>query len=307
MNNKDKFELIIGGDYRLQPDHKSKIIPEDFLAHFYNVKHYKLENIISFANNYSFGGYVAPDTAQDPKNSIIDKFLKIQNKYNPIIKKLIDKNLINYSDIHLINEDLKRTSPHISLRETINDLQKVEEAFSVYKLKSVQGEEPFCKVIHNGLFDKKGKNIYIRVEQHIPANSSTNWYFERIRDGVTKIRDIFPSDVWETQEKYLNSVILKNGNIKLNSKGQPIAIEMNFWLGKTDFSKEELASAWSPTTAESFIAKRIWDYLNTEYKGKRFKLCKICAKIHTGRSQDYCSNEACRKEHDNIRNKRKKK
>lgn len=307
MNNNDQFELIIGGDYMAQPKHKLKIVPEDFLVQFHNVKPYKLKNIIDFANNYSFGGYIGPDAYQDPKISMIDKFSKIQNKYNPIIKKLIDKNTINYSDIHTINEDLKMTSPHISLRETINNLQKIEEAFSVYVLKNVQNEDPIYDVKHHGLFDRKGKDIYINVKQHIPANSRTKWYFQRIKDGVIKIRDIFSSDIWETQEEYLNAVILKNGNIKLDSHGQPIAIEMNFWLGKTDFAKEELASAWSPTTAESFIAKRIWDYLNTEYRGSKFKLCKICSNLHTGRSQDYCSKKACRKEWDNIRKKHKKK
>ncbi len=305
MANEKEFKLIIGGEFTTQPKHKPKLIPEDFLAQFNNVKANDFEEIINFANFYSFGGYLVPDE----ENSITEKFVKIQSKYNQIIKNiLLELGKISYSDIQTINKDLEATTPEICLRDKINDLQKIANGFDIYTLRNVKGEQPNYKVNHMGLFSSDKKNSHIRVTITVPPGSKTLWYSDRIKDGVLTITDIFPSDVWESQEEYLDSVILNKSHIRLDPEGQPISIELNFWLGKTDFTKEELAATWSIRSAsgESFIAKRIWDYLNAEYKDNKFKLCKICSNLHTGRSKDYCEKEGCRKEWDSRRKRSKK-
>lgn len=304
MDDKKEFKLIIGGEFTAQPKHKPKLIPEDFLAQFYNVKANDFEEIINFANSYSFGGYLA----SGEESSITKKFVKIQSKYNHIIKNILETGTISYSDIQTINKDLEATTPRICLRDTINDLQKIANGFDIYTLRNVKGEQPKYKVNHMGLFSSDKKNSHIRVTITVPPESKTLWYFDRIKDGVLTITDIFPSDIWESQREYLDSVILNKSHIQLDPEGRPVSIELNFWLGKTDFTKEELAATWSikSATGESFIAKRIWDYLNAEYKGNKFKLCKKCSEFHTGRSEDHCRKEGCVKDWDSTRKRLKK-
>lgn len=304
MNKKEQLELIIGGDYTAQPEHKRKIIPKDFLQQFYNVNPNDLNDIIKFANNYGFSGYIVPDI----HNSIIDKFSKIQSKYRSMIEDLLIKEKINYSDIDIINKDLESSKPHIALRDTVNDLEKIKRGFAFYDLKSVNGEESEYEIKHMGAFDADQEgSAHIQIKIKVPTDSKTKWYIDRVDDGILVLKKIFPEEDWIVNEQYLKNVVLKNGKIEFDSENQPTSIEMNLYLGKTDFSKEELVAVWTSFSAESFLAKRIWDYINSEYIGMEYKLCKICTKIHKGRSQDYCPKEACRKEWDNIRKKRKKK
>lgn len=301
MDKKPLYELIIGGDYLAQPKHKPKAIPKDFLAHFYNVNPRNLEEIVNFANNYSFSEYVAPDG----ENLIEDKFLKIHRKYARIIEKILEADAINYSDLKTINDDLQTTSPQICLKEKINDLKKIANNFDVYTLKNVKGEQPDITVTPIGAFEVDKKASHVRVVVNMPKTSKTLWYLDRIKDGTTKIWEIFPSNsVWGLQRKYLNSIILKDGILRFNNNGQPISIEMNFWMGKTDFVKEELQAFWSTASAlgESVIAKRIWDYLSDEQK--KPKRCKICSDFITGNSPNFCEKEDCKKEYDSVRHKK---
>ncbi len=299
------FQLIIGGEFTAQPKHKSKIIPINLLDHFYNTNPNDLGSIIDFANKYSFGGYIVPNR----NCSIKDRFLNLQDKYNPIIRHLVDTKTINYHDLTIINKDLKSSFPYIRLRNTVNNLEKIKRGFAFYDLKNVHGEKPEYKITNIGAFEvDKDKSAHIEITIKVPAESKTKWYVEQIDDGASMLEKIFPDQDWGANKEYLKNIILKNGNIKFDSNKQVKSIEMNFYLGKTNFFKEELVAVWTSQNAESFLAKRIWDYVNSEFinKGER-KLCKICAKIHTGRSKDYCSREACRKEWDSRRKKRKKK
>jgi hypothetical protein len=93
--------------------------------------------------------------------------------------------------------------------------------------------------------------------------------------------------------------------MKLNEIGQPVSMEMNFRLGKTHFAKDEVSAVWSPTTGDSFIAKVIWDYFNTDYKKANYKLCKVCGDNYlVGRSPNHCSKTECKKEWDSKRHKK---
>jgi len=290
-------EMHVGGGYLAQPKHKPMVIPRDFLAQFINVDVSTVGSVIQFANNYSFGGYLFPDK----NDSIIDKFVKIQTKHRAIIEKLLRTGSINYADILLINGDLESTHPKISLRGKVNELFNIEEGFTVYTLESFEDEKSEYKVQRIGSFDVDEKASHIKVTIEKPANSKTQWYYRRIQDGVTKIQDIYPSEKWDDARDYMKSIILTDGKMKIDDVGRPVSIELNYRLGKTDFKKEEISAVWSPATGESFVAKRIWDYLNSEYLGTKFKQCKICGDMHTGRSQDYCTKEECFKEWDSRR------
>jgi hypothetical protein len=76
MGEKTKHQMYIGGDFQTQPKHKPKVVPRDFLLQFANVSSLSMDEIIEFANNYNFGGYLIPDM----ESSIRDKFVKILNK-----------------------------------------------------------------------------------------------------------------------------------------------------------------------------------------------------------------------------------
>ncbi|MEI8061349.1 MAG: hypothetical protein WCG99_03600 [Candidatus Berkelbacteria bacterium] len=302
MGKKPLFELIIGGDYLAQPKHKQKIIPVDFLSIFRNVNANDLNEIVDFANSHSFSGYIIPDMAK----SLEEKFADIQSRYSCIIDRILLDGSIGYDDILLINHDLENTSPEISLREKINDLPEIEEDFSVYVMESSGDEKAVVEVAPIGSFDvgkydKKATCMKVNIRK--PANSKTQWSCRQIKDGVTKISEIFPDEKWMVNRKYLGSVVLTDIEMELDNIGRPISIEMKFRLGKTTFKKEELAATWSPTTGESFIAKRIWDYLNSKYEGDKFKLCKICGDLHSGNSEDHCREVECKKDWDAIRKK----
>lgn len=303
MTKKEAFRLVIGGEFTAQPPHKPKLIPEDFLARFRNVKANDTEDIIKFANSYCFSAYVIPDQS----NSIVDKFQAIQRKYNPMINNLLGTDEINYSDIQTINKGLKFITPQIVLRDKINDIQKIANGFDVHTLKSNTGEKPEIDVRPIGAFDVDKKASHIRVTVKTPYGSRSVWHTDRIKDGITKLEELFPSENWESQKDFLDSVVLRNGHIEFDKSFQPILIEMNFWLGKTRFAREELAAVWSvrSSSGESFIAKRMWDYLNSPYKGKGFKQCKICSDLHLGRSRSHCNKEGCRKEWDSNRHLKK--
>ena len=301
MGKKPLYEVIIGSEFTTQPKHKPKAVPKDFLAHFYNVNPRNLEEIVEFANDHSFGGYIVPDK----ENSIESKFSEVYCRYNYIIEKLINLDSINYSDIEKINKDLKVTSPQICLIDEANDLRKIANNFDVYTLKNVKGEQPDITVTPIGAFDVDRKASHIKVTVNVPHTSKTLWYFDRIKDGLLNISKLFPSENWGFQEEYLDKVIFRNGKLSFNDQGLPISIEMNFWLGKTDFSREELAAVRSTESSSgcAFITMRIWDYLNTRYKDDRMKQCKICCKIHSGGSEYYCDNPECYKEWDSVRKK----
>ena len=292
-----KYQLNIGVDYISQPTHKPKVIPRDFLAQFINVKPEKLKSVIDFANNYNFGGYLFPEE----NNSVLGKFGRLYDKYNKIIKKLLDAGKINYTDLLLINEELDFVRPKISLRDKVNDLLHVEEGFSVYVLKNTLDEKVEYTVTPIGSFevDKKASKIQIKVTR--PASSTAYWYFNRIQDGVTKIKQLYSSEKWNVNKDFMKDIVLTDGIMDLDDKGQPISMVMNFRIGKTDFSREELSAVWSPATGESFIAKRIWDYINSGYQGVKFKQCKICGDTYTGKSPNYCPKTECKKEWDSRR------
>jgi hypothetical protein len=302
MDEKPLYELIIGGDYLSQPKHKQKMIPIDFLAHFRNVNANDLNEIVDFANSHSFSGYIVPDM----EKSLEEKFADIQSRYSRIIGSILLDGSIGYDDILLINHDLENTSPGISLRETINDLPEIEEDFSVYVMESSGNEKAVVEVTPVGSFDSgkyDKKTTCMKVSIRKPANSQTQWSCRQIKDGVTKVSKIFPDEKWMINRKYLGSVVLTDIEMELDSIGRPISIEMKFRLGKTTFKKDELAATWSPITGESFIAKRIWDYLNSKYEGDKFKLCKICSDLHTGNSEDHCRKAECKKDWDARRKK----
>lgn len=300
MENKPNFRLDIGGGFKAQPKHKPKIIPRDFLVHFCNTRTDQAGSIINFANQYNFGFYLYPEKDL----SMQDKFQILHEKYRPIIYRLIKEDSLNYSDILNLNEVLKNVSPAFSLRSGINDLENIEEGFAVYTLCSSEDEEPEYEVTPIGSFDadRVTKATCVNIKIKKPQNSDSKWYSRRIIDGVTKVRSIFPSESWDAVKNYMKSVVLQSTRIELDkTTKQPIATELNLRLGKTNFLKEEVAAIWSPSDGESFIAKRIWDYFNTEYKGSRFKLCKICGDLHAGRSPDYCNKNECFKEWDSRR------
>ncbi len=300
MSKKIGYELYIGGGFNAQPKHMQKILPQDFLAHFCNVHSYQVGSIVNFANDYGFGGYIYPDK----EHSLSEKFQSIQKKYKPIILNLIDNETINYINILKINKALEKTSPSISLRPELNNLHNIEEAFAVYELKSSNpNEQADYKVTQVGAFDIDEKEAHIKIEASTPLNSKSDWFYTRAVNGIAKIHEIYPSDKWRIEPKYLKSIVLKSGSIKFRDKFQPISLEMIFRIGKTEFKKEELAAIWSHKDGDSFIAKRIWDYLNREYVGNKFKLCKICGNLHLGKSKKYCCNPSCQKEWDAKRNK----
>lgn len=305
MTKKPLFELIIGSGYLSQPKHQQRIIPKDFLADFRNVDSKDTDEIVEFANSYSFSGYIIPDM----KRSLEEKFANIQNRYSGIINRILLKGYLKYKDILTINHDLENTCPGIGFREKINDFSKIERGYEVYTMESSSDEKAIVKVEPIGSFDagKFDKNVTcMKVSIRKPANSTAEWSYNRIKDGVTKIQEIFPSEKWQVNGKYLGLVILTDGAIKLDDLRKPVSIEMNFRIGKTIFKKDELAATWSPTTGESFIAKRIWDFLNSEYKSERYKFCKICCNIHSGNSDDHCRNAECKRAWDAIRKKPKK-
>jgi len=297
MAKKDGFELVIGGEYLTQPSHRPKMIPMDFLAHFHNVDSENSEQIRNFANSYSFGGYVVPDK----ENSIEGKFNKIHSRYSQIILELMQTGTISFEAMQIINKDLESTSPQIHLRDQINDLDRIARGFEIHKLKNTAGEKPEISVTSTGSFDRAKNVAHIKVITKVPELSKTVWEFEPIKGGITKLTEIFPSENWEAHKFHLDAIVLKNGCLKFNNYWQPVSLEMNFWLGKTFFSKEELAATWSPTAGESFIAKRIWDYINSEYVGTKFKLCKYCGELHTGKSQDHCQKDGCTRKYDSDR------
>lgn len=292
-----KYQLNIGVDYLSQPAHKPKVIPRDFLAHFINVKTDNLNSVIEFANSYNFGGYLFPEE----HNSVVAKFGKIHEKYNAIIKKLLEKNAINYTDIQMINEDLDLVRPKISLREKVNNLLQVEESFAVYVLNNTLSEDVEYEVIPIGSFEVDSKASKIQIKVSRPVNSEAYWYFNRVQNGVTQIQELYPSEKWQVNKDFMKNIILTDGKMDLNDKGQPVSMIMNFRIGKTDFTTEEMSAVWSPATGESFIAKRIWDYINSDYQGVKFKQCKICGDTYTGKSPNYCSKIECKREWDSRR------
>lgn len=300
VENKSRT-MYFGAGFEAQPDHKKKILPLDFLSAFYNVDSDNEDEIWEFANKYNFGWYLFPDENRSTK----EKFTDIQKKYHPILKDLINKGSINRNDFDIINKDLSDTSPTISLRHTVNDLDKIEESFCLYVLTAVGGEEPDYAVERKGSleYDTEEKTSLINITMKVPNGSKSKWYVRRVMDGVRKAPELFPSGNWALYKSDLRYAVFTDGHIEFDEKREPILITMNLRLGKVRFTKEELSAVWSPTTGESFIAKRIWDYINSEYVGYNFNLCKICGKMHLGKSKYFCENPKCELEWDAKRKK----
>ncbi|MDD3688033.1 MAG: hypothetical protein PHE56_14890 [Bacteroidales bacterium] len=308
MDKKPLYELIIGGGYLSQPKHKPNAIPDDFLARFYNVKTSKIEEIEDFANNYAFTEYIIPDSWHSIRE-IQEKFVEIHKRYSPIIDELLKHDRIKYHNILKINADLEKTSPKISFRGNANSSMKREEGFSIYTMKSDSNEKAFVEVVpfgtfESGKFDPNTTRIQVKISR--PANSDSKWQYIRIEDGVKNIIQIFPSENWKIGHKYLPLLVLADGKINLDSKMMPISIEMNFRIRKSIFNRQELVAVWSPVDGSSFVAKRIWDYINTRQDGDKYKNCEICGNYHKGKSIHYCNKPECYLEWDSRRKKPKK-
>ena len=295
---KAEYQINIGGGFASQKPHKPKVVPRDFLAQFAIVNSENFGSIVDFANNYGFGGYLLPAEGE----TINGRFAKTQKRYRKLIEALLTDGTIKYADLLKVNADLSSTSPMLSLRDKASDLLKIEEGFAVYTMESFGDEKAMVRVVPIGSFDVDKKAAHMKVTIERPANSKAQWYYRRIADGVTRIQEIYPSDNWLVNEEFLDSIILTEGSMKLNEVGQPTSIEMIYRLGNTQFVKDKISAVWSPTTAESFIAKMIWDYFNSNHKETNYKLCKVCGDVYlVGKSPNHCSKTECKKEWDSKR------
>jgi len=298
----DKSKVMyFGGGFETQPDHKKRIVPYDLLCAFYNTDQDDEKAVWDFANKYNFGWYLFPDK----DHSTLEKFAKIQERYHPILKSLVNDKSLNRNDIEIINKDLEDTSPAISFRGVVNDLDKLDESFCLYVLTAIGGEEPECTVERKGSleFDQKEKTSAITITMKASKGSKSKWYMRRVPDGIKKAPELFPSEAWEHAKNDLRYATFTDGYLEYGKPDNPATLCINLRIGKVNFTPEELSAHWNPTTGNSFIAKRIWDWVNCEYIGYQYNICKNCGKMHNNSSKNYCDNPKCQTEWDAKRKK----
>jgi hypothetical protein len=94
---------------------------------FCNVKAHSQDEVANFCNGYQ----VNPTWVIDGKKTITAGFAEIQNKYAPIIKKVLTKDALTYSDVLTINKGLKHTSFHLTPRKGTEETIEFERKFEL--------------------------------------------------------------------------------------------------------------------------------------------------------------------------------
>lgn len=279
----------IGGGFPVQPSHKPRVLPRDFLTAFYNVKLDDEDKIAKFCREYGlFPFWILGGSA------LCDGFSELYSKYHEVIRKILNLDKLSIHDLELINRGLEGSKMSVSIRQPQIDQMILEQRMWVPILESRNGIRPSYEVKMSGhpLEDAKNSRIKITVRQD---DGGEDWHIKYVKKGVLKIDEIYPDEAWGSLEEFTKRLTLLSAKCK-DPSTCPLNIEFEY-NAKTDFHLDDIYAAYSTTDLDSMICQYIWSSIQNKKFIKKHKKCVICGDLYTSsKSHNYCKKEECRKE-----------
>ena len=274
-NRTRKFSF--GGGYPIQPEHKPRVVPRDFLTAFYNVDPADEDEIALFCQNYSFPPFWMFE------KGIKKGFEELHSKYHDIIGKILDLKNLSIHDIELINQGLEGSRISLSIRQPQVDQIILEKRMWVPTLESQNGVRPEFEVQLIGHPEKDTKNSKIKIIVW-PGDGGNGWHIKNIKKGILKINEIYPHEAWISLEEFSKRLTL----FSFEYDNHELTLEFEY-NAKTDFHVDNIYAAYSTTDLDSIICQHIWSAIQNKKFIKKHKKCVICGDLYTNsKSHNYC-------------------
>lgn len=297
------FEWAFGAGYRVQPGHKPNIVPTDYLEAFCNVKPDDFDSVASFCKSYNFDpGWIL--TGED----LVKGFKKIHDTLAPVLKKvLVGGSRMTFNEVDVINQQLKHVHPHVGFLYPHEELWRRETNLQLWLLEASSGAKPEVTVTIQGHPDKS-RNFHVDIVQTATPDPQSKWQARPIDRGISEVVERFAEQAdWEAIEPYVPDLMLHPDSKMTFSKERGVErIVLRLEMGKANqiYSHDLVARMASPSPA-AHLSYMFWEAVKAQRRLGKFRLCRVCGDLYRGRSKNYCSKPACKREWTNAHNQRR--